>query len=168
MPAWVAEVTVETLTDEWRAAVGGQLSTIATNAFWKHVRRRGRSQFDCAVLADIADALESAKSWAHDAMGVLARGVWQRLRRPEPERALAETLAKRIPLPGDEEIDEVVRCLRIVGVYVCLNGGSDVLACPCFHALAKEKTKDELRSVLEEKLDAAFPGSPSTCPSTGV
>ncbi|MGH3900740.1 MAG: hypothetical protein ACRDTA_21345 [Pseudonocardiaceae bacterium] len=84
----------------------------------------------------------------------LARGLgW--LGRPTLERRIGEEFAKKILLPGDKEIAAVIHALRITGVWVCLpNGVTYVLArCPCFESVAKDKTEEELKKVLEKKLD---------------
>lgn len=94
------------------------------------------------------------KKKAHDAVGAMAGKALDIMRRPQPERALAEALAKKIPLPGEEQITSVVHGIRIVGVYVCVQGGKDLLQdCRCFRALAKDRTEEELKDALATKLD---------------
>jgi hypothetical protein len=76
------------------------------------------------------------------------------LGRPTREQEILAAFARKIPLPGDEQADAVVHGLRVTGVFVCLVGDGDVLrGCPCFRALAKDRTKEELTEILEERLD---------------
>jgi hypothetical protein len=102
--------------------------------------------------------MESMKKRAHNAIGAMANEGLGLLGRPTLERRIGEEFAKRIPLPGDKEIAAVIHALRITGVWVCLpNGVTYVLTrCPCFESVAKDKTEEELKKVLEKKLDVLW------------
>jgi hypothetical protein len=114
-----------------------------------------RRRPDCRRLAELANVLELTKKGAHNAVGAVVDEGLGWFRRPTLERQIAKEFARRIPLPGDKEIAAVIHALRITGVWVCLpNGVSYVVTqCPCFDAVAKDKTEEELKRVLKEKLD---------------
>lgn len=155
VPPNAAKIAQEVATDGWKASVAGQLSDALNDPVWKSLPLRKRRQLpDCRRLADLADAMEAAKKKAHDAIGAMADRALTLLGRPQPERAIAEAFAKKIPLPGEESIGSVVHGLRIVGVYICASVGKNLLyECRCFRALAKERTGEELKAALTEKLD---------------
>lgn len=160
LPAWFAPTALDILDDGWRAAVAGRLATVADDVVWKRTWwGRRRLRVDCAELADLADAFAAAKSAAHDAAGRSAALLVRRLGRSEPEQRLAEEMVKRLPLPGDEQIDALVHGLRIVGVYVCLVGGTGILPCPSLIALARGRARAEFAAALERRLDDLRPPS---------
>jgi hypothetical protein len=150
-----AKIAQEVVTDGWQSAVAGQLSDALNDAAWHALPARKRRQLPaCRQLASLADAMESVKKKAHDAVGALADHALTLLGRPRPERVIAEVFAKKIPLPGEESISRVICNLRIVGVYICAADGKDLLEdCPCFRALAKDQTGEELKAALSQKLN---------------
>lgn len=101
------------MTDEWKAAVAGQLSDALNDGFWANMPRKSRRKPDCKRLAQLADAMESAKKSTHDAVGAIARTGMIWFGRPTLERQIAEAFAKKIPIPGEESIDGVVHELRM-------------------------------------------------------
>lgn len=151
-----ADIVQKLVTDGWEAAVEEQLSTVLNDDFWKSVPRRSRSRPDCQRLAKLANIMELAKKGAHNAIGAMANEGLGLLGRPTLERRIGEEFARRIPLPGDKEITAVIHALRICGVWVCVPRGVIyvVTRCPCFVSLAKDKTNEELKKLLKEKLDA--------------
>jgi hypothetical protein len=144
------------LTDGWRDAVGEQLATVLNDEFWNSGPRWSRRKHpDCQLLADLANVMERAKKRVHNAISAMADEGLGWLGRPTLERRIGAEFARRIPIPGDEQIAAVIHGLRIYGIWVCLpNGISYVTArCPCFTPLAKDKTEEELERVLNEKLN---------------
>ena len=110
---------------------------------------------DCRLLAQLANVMEAAKKSVHNAIGAMANEGLGWLGRPTLERRIGEEFAKRIPLPGDKEIAAVIHSLRIYGVCICLPNGIGYVfeRCPCFDALARDKTKEEIEHILNEKLN---------------
>ncbi|MGH3769839.1 MAG: hypothetical protein ACRDRW_00305 [Pseudonocardiaceae bacterium] len=84
---------------------------------------------------------------ANEGLGLLGR--------PTFERQIGEEFAELIPLPGDKEIAAVIHTLRICGVWVCVPRGIIyvVTRCPRFGSLAEDKTNEEFKKILKEKLD---------------
>lgn len=150
-----AEIVQTIVTEGWEDAVTDQLAMILNDDLWKPMDRWSRKRFDCRGLAKLANVMESANKSAHDAIGAMANEGLRRFRRPTLERRLGEAFAERIPLPGDKEIAAVIHALRISGVWVCVPQGVNyvVTQCLCFACLAKDKTEEELKKILKEKLD---------------
>lgn len=97
--------------------------------------------------------MEWGKRTAHDAIGAMAREGLGLLGRPKLERMIAEEFAKKVPLPGEEEINATIHALRIYGIQICAALGVDIVNdCPCFLPIAKEKTGEELKAALQRKL----------------
>jgi hypothetical protein len=153
-----ADVLQTVVTDGWEDAVEEQLATVLNDDFWNSLPRWSRRRYDCRRLAQLANFMESVKKQAHNAIGAMANEGLGLLRRPTLERRIAEEFARRVPLPGDAEIAAVIHALRITGVWVCVpNGLAYVLTrCPCFASVAKDKTGEELKKVLEKKLDVLW------------
>jgi hypothetical protein len=98
--------------------------------------------------------MESCMDRAHDAIGALADQGLDWFGRPTLERNLAVAVAKKIPLPGEDQIKSTVQAIRILGVFLCVGEGIDIVNyCPCFRKLAEDKSKDGLKEILERKLD---------------
>lgn len=152
-------VVAKTLTDGWESAVEDQLASVLNEEFWDSLPRWSRRRPNCRRLAQLANFMESVKKRAHNAIGAMANEGLGFLGRPTLERRIGEEFARRIPLPGDKEIAAVIHALRITGVWVCLpNGVTYVLTrCPCFESVAKDKTEEELKKVLEKKLEVLEP-----------
>ncbi|MGH3565186.1 MAG: hypothetical protein ACRDRH_03965 [Pseudonocardia sp.] len=150
----MADAAHEVITDGWKSAVAGQLSTALGAKFWRAVPRRQHKRPTCRNLAALANAIESAQQWAHDAVGAMADHGLSWLGRPTLERRIAEAFAKKIPIPGEEALPPIIHALRVVGVWVCAENGRDVITeCPCFLSLAKEKSTEALKEILLAKLD---------------
>ncbi|MBN9798207.1 hypothetical protein DMP15_13155 [Pseudonocardia sp. UM4_GMWB1] len=148
-----AEIARSVLTVGWQRTVADQLATALNDDVWRSAPRWRVGRVDCSALADLADQVDDAKNAVHDAVGTVAARAAKRLGRGSLEREILAAFARRIPLPGDEQADAVVHGLRVTGVFVCLVGNGDVLSCPCFRALAKDRTKEELTELLERRLD---------------
>lgn len=135
--------------------MAGQFATVLSDGFWDTVprgQRYGRPR--CRPLAELADSMEALLKVAHDAMGAMADKGLRVLGRPTYERRIAETFAKKLLIPGEEQIAVTIRSLRICGVWVCSVEGIDILTrCPCFRSLAADATEEELTLALEAKLD---------------
>jgi len=99
--------------------------------------------------------MEAAKKEAHDIFGAIAGHGMTLLGRRTLERQLAIAFAKQISLPGEEKVAAVLHCLRNHGCLVCASAGRDLLReCPCFRSLAKERTGEDLKAALSERMDA--------------
>ncbi|MGH4010233.1 MAG: hypothetical protein ACRDTH_19095 [Pseudonocardiaceae bacterium] len=141
------------MTDGWKTAVSNQLATVLNDDLWKSGPRRRLP--NCRRLAKLANTMESANTSAHNATGAMANEGLRLLGRPTLERRIGEEFAKKIPLPGDKEIAAVIHALRITGVWICAPKGITyvITQCPCFSSLAKDKTEEELKKTLNDKLD---------------
>lgn len=152
IPQRVIDAATNVLTQGWSKAVANQLNT----ALWGVIRPKKIRRISCRPIADIADGMEQVKSEAHDAVGALATvsGV-KVLGLTTLEGKVAGAVARKIPIPGEESISLAVQKLRIIGVWICLmNGRINVItSCPCFRALANEKSKEEIQKILETKLN---------------
>jgi hypothetical protein len=156
------EVAQDVITEGWRAATAAQISQVLNDAFWRTIPRRKRKRPDCQALADIAAGMEAAIKAAHNAVGAMASKGLDWLGRPTLERRVAEEFAKKIPLPGEAQIKETVRTLRICGIVMCMINDRDVFTeCPCFRSLAKDMTRDALKEALVAKLDILVQDSQS-------
>jgi hypothetical protein len=151
-------VVAKTLTDGWESAVEDQLASVLTEEFWDSLPRWSRRRPNCRRLAQLANFMESVKKRAHNAIGAMANEGLGLLGRPTLERRIAEEFARRIPLPGDKEIAAVIHALRITGIWVCVPNGMEYVLtrCLCFEPIAKEKSEEELKRVLEKKLDVLW------------
>jgi hypothetical protein len=148
-----AEVIHDVLTAGWQATVADQLATALNDELWQAPRRRSAT-VDCRALAELAEQVEAVKKSAHDAVGKVVARATKALGRSSMEEEILAAFARTVPLPGDEQADAVVHGLRVTGVFVCLVGDTDILRdCPCFRALAKDHTEEELTETLEQKLD---------------
>lgn len=141
------------LTVGWRRTVADQLATALNDEVWRSAPLWRVGRVDCSVLAELADEVDEAKKAVHDAVGKVAAQAAQRLGRGSLEQEILAAFARRVPLPGDEQADAVVHGLRVTEVFVCLVGNGEVLSCPCFQALAKDRTNEELTELLERRLD---------------
>lgn len=153
--AIMVDIVQKIVTDGWETTVADQLATVLNDDFWKSVPRWSRTRPDCRQLAELANVMEFAKESAHNAVGAMVNEGLGWFGRPTLERRIGEEFARRIPLPGDKEIAAVIHALRITGVWVCVPNGISyvVTQCPCFDSLKKDKTEEELKRVLKEKLD---------------
>lgn len=151
----MVNIAQEIVTDGWETAVADQLATVMNDDFWRSLPRWSRRRPDCRRLAELANFMELTKKNAHNAVGAMVNEGLGLFGRPTLERRLGEELAKRVPLPGDKEIAAVIHSLRITGIWVCVPKGISyiVTRCPCFNSLAKERTEEELKEILKEKLD---------------
>jgi hypothetical protein len=152
----MADVAQKTLIDGWKDAVEEQLAKVLNEDFWKSVPRRWRWRHpDCQLLADLANFMERTRKSAHDAIAAMAKKGLALFRRPTLEQRIAAEFARRIPLPAEEHVVAVIRTLRIYGIWVCLPNGIDyvITRCPCFFPIAKDKTEEELKRALNEKLN---------------
>lgn len=151
----VADVVQTVLMESWEEAVADQLDTVWNDDFWHSLPRWSRKRPNCRLLARLAEVMESVKKSAHDAIGAMADEGLGFLGRPTIERRIANEFARRIPLPGDQEIAAVIHALRIYGIWICMPEGVDYVLteCPCFASLAKDKTKDALKELLKKKLN---------------
>jgi hypothetical protein len=68
-------------------------------------------------------------------------------------QALAGSLAKKIPFPGEENIVTIARAIQIIGIAVCVGDQIPLERCPCFVALALSETKERVKDLLEGALD---------------
>lgn len=154
----LAGVVQKIVTDGWEAAVADQLATALNDGFWRSLPRWSRRRPDCRRLAELANFMEFAKKSAHNAVGAMVDEGLGWFGRPTLERRIGEEFAKRIPLPGDAEIAAVIHALRITGIWFCAPKGISyiITRCPCFDSLAKEKTEEELKGLLMEKLDVVM------------
>ena len=136
------------------------MSKALSDGFWNEGPRRQRGSLpECKALADLAKALEKAKTSVQDALGDLASRGFKAIRRPPHEQRLAAAFAKKIPLPGEDGLKSLVHALRITGIWICVAAGKDVVTqCPCFLPMAKDKTAEELKAALEKKLDIIVSG----------
>lgn len=148
-----AEIARSVLTVGWRRTVAEQLATALNDDVWRSAPQWRTGRVDCSVLAELANEVDAAKRTVHDAVGKVAARAAERLGRRSLEQQILAAFARRIPLPGDEQADAVAHGLRVTGVFVCLVGNGEVLSCPCFRALAKDRTKQELTELLERRLD---------------
>jgi hypothetical protein len=151
-----AELIASIVTDGWKSAVAEKAAEAFDETFWRSLpRRQRRRRANCKALADLATAMESCMERAHDAVGAIADKGLDWLHRPTLERNIAVTFAKKIPLPGEDQISATVQAIRIFGILLCVEEGLDIVNdCPCFWKLAEDKSKEELEAVLEHKLDA--------------
>ena len=136
------------------AASGGG-RRLLSDGFWDNMPRGRRYRRPrCRPLAELADSMEALLKVAHDAMGAIADEGLGVLGRPTYERRIAEAFAKKLPIPGEEQIAVTIRSLRICGVWVCSVEGIYILTrCPCFRSLAADATEEELKLALDAKLD---------------
>ena len=150
-----AELVAGIVTDGWKSAVAEKATDAVDEAFRRGLpRRQRRRPANCKSLAELATAMESCVKRAHDAIGAIADTGLDWLGRPTLERNIAVAFAKKIPLPGEDQIKATVQAIRIFGVLLCADKGLDIVnCCPCFWKLAEDKSKEELKEVLERKLD---------------
>jgi hypothetical protein len=98
--------------------------------------------------------MESSAERVHNAIAAMANTGLGLFGRPKYERRIAIAFVKKIPLPLDDQIAETARSLRICGILMCATEGIEITTrCPCFLALAKDKTKEQLQEALEARLD---------------
>jgi hypothetical protein len=155
----IAEATAlvaDIITEDWKSAIAEKEADVLNRAFWNSIpRRQRRRRANCRTLAELADFMESSLEEAHDAIGAIANWGLNWFGTPALERSIAVAFAKKIPLPGQDQIAAAVQSIRIYGVFLCAIEGLDIVArCPCFWKLAEDKSKEELEAVLEAKLDS--------------
>lgn len=113
---------------------------------WATLRRKWRT-FRCRWLAQLAQKILDTKSQIHTSIAdVAALKWWAPLH--NPERVFFHQLVKSIPLPGDQQFEAAAHGLRLTGVCLCCMQGRRLDKCECFRALAKQYTKEEIRSFL--------------------
>lgn len=155
IPDKAVEVLHDVVTEGWKSAVADQISTVLNNEFWNSLpRRQQRKRPNCQALADIVDGMQLALKLTHSLVATLAgKGVdW--LGRSSLERRVIEEFARKIPLPGEDQIKETIRTIRVFGVFLCYSAGLNVATeCPCFRPLWSTSTKEALKKALEQKLD---------------
>ncbi|MEV1295420.1 hypothetical protein [Pseudonocardia sp. NPDC049635] len=152
IPQKVVDAATEVLTDGWSKVVANQLNAV----LWGVVRPKKVRRASCHFIAEIADGMEQVKSEAHSAVGALAAVAGVKiLGFTSLEGKIAGAIAGKIPIPGEESISLGVQKLRIFGVWVCVIGGQSdpVVSCPCFRALAKERSEEEIQRLLESKFN---------------
>lgn len=103
----------------------------------------------CGTLAGLARDILEGKDQVHAGVGRIAGYVVGFLRGGRLERAFAEEIASRIPLPVlDEQATATARGLQIVGIGVCCMQGYDLSRCACFVDVAKEEGKAQLKRLI--------------------
>lgn len=119
---------------------------VSENA-WTTLRRLWRP-FRCRWMARLAQKILDAKSQIHTIIAdVVALKWWAPLH--NPERVFFHQLVKSLPLPVvDKQFDAAAHGLRLAGVCLCWTQGRRLDKCECFRALAKQYTKEEVKSFL--------------------
>lgn len=148
----VAEFVSDVVVDGWCDAVAAQTEELLDPDDWNRLFGRRRNR-DCKALSCAAKDLLELKAAAHDAIGagvgVLVKGTGG----GAVEQALATSLAKKIPIPGEEQIELVARGIQLVGIAVCLQAGRRLTRCQCFVDLALSQTQDRVKDLLQGELE---------------
>ena len=90
--------------------------------------------------------------------------------RHEIEQRFVRELARKIPLPGDEQMIAAARGVQITGILLCLADDEDLPRCQCFIDLALAEAKTTIKRLLVAAMEdwtglAQFLPRPSTVKS---
>lgn len=106
-------------------------------------RRKG-----CDPLAQLARNILNGKDFLHEAVGRAVGGFFGLVGRPRIERAFAQELARRIPLPIDAKLSAAARGLQIAGIYICVVGNRDLADCACLRDVIRVEGKERLQRLI--------------------
>jgi hypothetical protein len=135
------------------AAATDHASEYASEKTWSRLTK-GWSGRRCQALAQIARDVLDGKDQIHAGVGKFAGYVVGIFRGEALERAFAEEIAKRIPLPIlDEKLTATARGLQITGIGVCFIQGYDISYCACFVDVAKTEGKALVKKMVLAGVD---------------
>ncbi|MFV2105094.1 hypothetical protein [Micromonospora sp. LOL_015] len=104
---------------------------------------------NCKGLARLARAALDGKDWLHGLIGDLVGFLLELLSTPRVARAFGKEIAKRIPLPWDQQLVAVSRGMQIAGIAVCMINGRDLLKCECFVDVVVNEGKERVRQLMD-------------------
>lgn len=146
-----AALVADLVVDGWAETVAERASAYISEPTWTQLMSRGTRR--CRTLADIANAILTAKTSLHDLVGWFAGGIAGALGWGHVERRLARELAKKIPLPADAKLVATARGVQVTGVLICVVNGDDLLYCQCFIDLALAEAKTQVKALLASALE---------------
>ncbi|MBF9134237.1 hypothetical protein I0C86_35680 [Plantactinospora sp. S1510] len=89
------------------------------------------------------------KDWLHGRIGDLAGFLLDLIGTPRVVRMFGKEIAKRIPLPWDQQLVAVSRGMQIAGIVVCVINGRDLAKCECFVDVVVNEGKERVRQLME-------------------
>ncbi|OWV00509.1 hypothetical protein B5D80_27965 [Micromonospora wenchangensis] len=104
---------------------------------------------NCKGLARLARAALDGKDWLHDRVGDLVSYLLEVLSTPRVVRVFGREIAKRIPLPWDQQLVAVSRGMQIAGIAVCMLNGRDLAKCECFVDVVINEGKERVRQLMD-------------------
>ncbi|WP_326560021.1 hypothetical protein [Micromonospora sp. NBC_01796] len=104
---------------------------------------------NCKGLARLARAALDGKDWLHGRIGDLVGLLLELLGTPRVARDFGKEVAKRIPLPWDQQLVAVARGMQIAGIAVCVVNGRNLAKCDCFIDVVVNEGKERVRQLME-------------------
>ncbi|MET8278090.1 hypothetical protein [Micromonospora sp. NPDC005174] len=104
---------------------------------------------NCKGLARLARAALDGKDWLHDRIGDLVGFLLEWLSTPRIVRVFGKEIAKRLPLPWDQQLVAVSRGMQIAGIAVCMINGRELTKCECFIDVVIEEGKERVRQLMD-------------------
>lgn len=104
---------------------------------------------NCRGLARLARAALHGKDWLHNRIGDFVGFLLELISTPRVVRVFSREIAKRIPLPWDQQLVAVSRGMQIAGIAVCMINGRDLAKCECFIDVVINEGKERVRQLMD-------------------
>lgn len=141
-----ADFCYATITEDEVNAAAQRVAAYVTDDAWSRLYRKWKPS-RCRWLEQLAQVIMDTKSEIHQSVADLAMlRLWTPLHKPE--QIFAHQLIQNIPLPGGEHFIASACGVRLAGVSLCVIQDMPLVQCACFSSLAKQFTKEQVKSFL--------------------
>lgn len=116
--------------DGWVLEICGNVG----EGLWNDVRRsREGYGAGCQDLADLAAEIRSLQQAAHDSVGAALGWAVERSGADQFTATVVARVARRLPLPWDQQLTAVVHAIHVVGILVCIVDNRPLTSCACLN-----------------------------------
>lgn len=136
-------------TDDWIRRSERRVITALGPEIAQQTRSRGASVL-CKELADLAEALLTAKRWATRAVEDTAFPLLGWFGSPRLARLIARQFAKHLVSVSGVEVTAIAHALRAYGVLLCVMDGRDLARCRCLRSIAASGSRERIRAEVRE------------------
>lgn len=126
--------------DQWVVEAVGNVG----EGLWKRISASRSDGDGCEDLAALADRLKALQTAAHGIVGEVAANLVEELGVDQFSASVVAHLARRFPLPWDQQIALLVRAIRVLGILVCVAENRPLTRCACLKQAAGAYAADRL------------------------
>ena len=116
--------------DRWVLEICGNVG----EGLWNDARRsREGYGAGCQDLADLSAEIRSLQQAAHDSVGAALGWAVERSGADQFTATVVARVARRLPLPWDQQLTAVVHAIHVVGILVCIVDDRPLTSCACLN-----------------------------------